>query len=180
MDFTKEVKIMKELGDELGSKVTLTELFGEITELKKKIHLIKMIKLSSIVKKILDFAGVEENTIKELLITEGARFVNGEKNDIYFEIIPNNVTKENLKKINNAQKTINMEIQGLGVVNVNLFEDNCYDTESIHIAPSYNNLKNNILKATVKKEILCAYESKYLASELIEKEQNKINKIKKV
>lgn len=174
MNFGKEIDYILANGEESGSKLALTELFGDVMLLKKKIHMLKMVRFYHLINNAIIDSGVDENSIKACVIVDpDNKYESLQPSvDLFFDIEANTDDKVELKKISNIKKVVNMELQGLGVIDTNKFEKTeFWDNGTITINYNKESFKDDFLKATVKSEVLVNFEKSMLEKSLPENTQ---------
>lgn len=182
MNFDKEIDYIQKNGEESGTKMALTELFGEAILLKKKIHTLKMVRFYHLINNAIIDSGVDHNSIKscEIIDSEDSNENPKSSGVVFFDIVANTDNKSELRKISNIKKVVNMELQGLGLIDTNKFEadDEFWGKGTITINYKKDTFKDSFLKATVRNEILVNFEKSMLEKSLPENTQSTKKSVK--
>lgn len=149
MNFGKEIDYILENGEEVGAKEALTELFGEAILLKKKIHLLKMVRFYHLINNAIIDSKINYKSIKSIKIIESENQAEGPKpaTVLFFDIIANTNNNLELTKISNIKKVVNMEIQGLGFIDLSKFEllDEIFSNGTLTIDYNKDQFKDRLI-----------------------------------
>lgn len=180
MDFNSEIDDILKYGLGEGCDRAMLKLMKEIRQIKQKIHVLKFLPLADFIDNTITKSNIDKDTINYLVFEDTLNDVNiaFESSSLRFHIENNNKKKEcshgATKTINTA---VNNEIQGLGRVNSENFgsTEELEKTGKIKIKFNPTTIRDDIVHALIKKELISKFEKCYLEKTL-HSDSSKMNK----